>query len=155
MTLFLTVSVTLVAVGLFLALAAISVRVLRVEQPSNEPPVAYDMAPVLARVTELEVRVEALPSLWEHERLLAKAAKDEATVQHRKAAAALRAAQNGAEEGEDGIDGVEFDEADRFLREHGGEFNGEGVQPVQEDVGGDPMDDLRRRAEAAGVTAFI
>jgi len=151
----LTVVGLVVAAAFVLALAAITIRVLRVERPSNEPGQHPDLVPIHARLAEVELAVKRLPSLWEHERSLAEAFKDEGTKQHRKAAAERRKFERGAHEGSDDGEDGEDEEAARFLAEHGEGGGPQGVLPLHPDVAGDPEEDLRQRAAAAGVTPFL
>ncbi len=155
MTLLLAVMVSAVALALIGLLSATAVRVMRVEQPSNDRSEVFDLIPLVARIAELEAKVERLPSLWEHEVRLAEAAKDEATKQHRKAAAIRRNTEERPAEGDGDFIDPEEDEGARFLREHAGAGNGQAVLALSEDVAGGAVDDLASRAAAAGITPYI
>ncbi len=155
MTLLLAVIVSAVALALIGLLSATAVRVMRVEEASNDRSEVFDLIPLVARIAELEAKVERLPSLWEHERQIAEAFKDEATKQHRKAAAFERESAKRAEAGEAGFDPDEDDQAARFLRDHAGPGNGEGMLALPEGVESGTMDDLASRAAAAGITPYI
>ncbi len=155
MTLLLAVIVSAVALALIGLLSATAVRVMRVEEGSKDRSEVFDLIPLVARIAELEAKVERLPSLWEHEVRLAEAAKDEATKQHRKAAAIRRDTEKRPADGDEGFDPDEDDPATLFLREHARAGNGEGLQPLSEGVAGRPVDDLASRAAAVGITPYI
>ncbi len=155
MTLLLAVIVSAVALALIGLLSATAVRVMRFEEGSKDRSEAFDLIPLVARIAELEAKVERLPSLWEHEVRLAEAAKDEATKQHRKAAAIRRDTEKRPAEGDGDFDPDEEDQATLFLREHARASNGEEMQPVSDGVAGGAVDDLASRAAQAGITPYI
>ena len=155
MSLALTVCVVLVAVAIVGVAAATSVRLLRVEGPPNDHQASTELLGMGAKLSELQTRVDALPSLWEHERQMAEAAKDEATKQHRKAAAERRKFEGGSTDGDGGDESGGGGEAERFLAEHGAVSDHQGVLPLRQGLEGDPPEDRTARAVAVGWTPYL
>lgn len=110
-----------------------------------------------ARLTEVEVAVKGLPSLWESERQRAEDANDAAKRRNSSARAALSAARRARpdddeDDDDEGDDDLEDDDVLELDARRGG---GGGVQQLPTPVGPDPEDDLTKRAVAAGWSPFI
>lgn len=145
--------------GIAVALAALVVagaaafRILRIPEASNDSRLSQKVAEVRADLDALTLEVKKLPPLWEHERALAQAAKDEATKQHRLAAQRERTYRNTRERNE--ARDSEPDEGRDFLEAHASGSREEGLLTVPEDVEGDSQDDLTQRALAAGWSPWV
>lgn len=152
-------SASAVALGIFWVLGAAALRISRVQIPTQEPVRdhvgAAELASVRAEIDSLRLRVDALPSLWEHERKVAEEAKEHADRQYRRAAQAKAAAER-ASSGESGESGELTDEQiEAILRENAARSGAEGLHSVPGDVGDRSQDDITQRAVEAGWSPYL
>lgn len=155
MTALLAVVGSAIALALVFVLGAIAVRILRVPQAVSGASGESPLVGIRARLDAVEMKVDALPSLWEHERQVAIDAKDHATKQRRAAAQAISDLERRSPQGGAGSEEGEVDEAGRLLAEHVGGGDPQGVLPLHPGVVADSQADLAERALAVGIGPYI
>lgn len=150
----LAASVTVASVSILAVAIGATVRLLRqpatLQRPDPDITARSRLDLLETEVAALRREVQALPSLWEHERKVAEEAKKHADKQYRAAESTRAAIQRAREEPESE---EEYGDTLELFNGHGG---GEGgLHAVSGGMASDPQSDLARRAAAAGVTPFI